>query len=288
MSIIINKKKCNVNGKRITVNAEVFNSADECVKVCHSRQMTDSSFHDMPREADSNRDWYGAGYEETMNLLKNGYQPTVEALRGVFRATVAGEGKRFKFQNAPVGFAPVVPLALMGVPNSMLDMRMKPIKAKVVDVFMDMTCSCGTSSEQIMEASKKILSAVIELEKQGYRFNLYSCSGYFDSSTGDAVCVKVKSAEQPLDLKRVSFPMAHTSFFRVVGFDWYSKFPIGKYRCGYGHAAYFEFKKNTKELYQQIFGKKNIVFFSVQELVNNDNDVKSIKEELENGNSKNR
>lgn len=285
MSVTINGKRVSVDGKRRTINAEIFNSADECAKVCQSRAITDSSFEDMRKEASQR--WHGADYDGTMELLRNGYQPTVDALKGVFKANVSGEGKRFKFQNSPVGFAPIVPLALMGVPNSMLDMRMKPIKAKVVDVYMDMTCSSGTKSKEIMDASKKVLSAVIELERQGYRFNLYSCTGYFDGNTGDVVCVKVKSAEQPLDLKRVSFPMAHTAFFRVLGFDWYSKFPLGRYRFGYGHAAYFDFKEKTTEVYRQLFNKKSIVFFSVQELIANGNE-KSIKEALENGNSTNR
>lgn len=285
MSVVINKKVVSVNGNKRTINAEIFNSADECANVCQSRAITDSSFEDMRKEA--SQKWHGADYDEAMGLLRNGYQPTVDALKGVFKANVTGEGKRFKFQNSPVGFAPIVPLALMGVPNSMLDMRMKPIKAKVVDVYMDMTCCSGTKSKEIMDASKKVLSAVIGLERQGYRFNLYSCTGYFDGNTGDVVCVKVKSAEQPLDLKRVSFPMAHTAFFRVLGLDWYSKFPLGKYRFGYGYAAYFDFKEKTTEVYRQLFNKKSIVFFSVQELIANGNE-KSIKEALENGNSTNR
>lgn len=288
MSYIINKKEVVIgNGnKKSVINAEVFNSSKELVKTCKEREITNSDFNNMEQEA--SKRWHGADYKDTLRLLETGYQPTVESLRGVFNAKVNGEGKRFKFQNGVAGFAPVVPLALMGVPNSMLDMKMRPIKAKVVDVYMDMTCSCGVSSDDIMEASRKILSAVIELERQGYRFNLYSCSGYFDSNTGDVVAVKVKSAEQPLDLKRVSFPMAHTAFFRVLGFDWYSKFPIGKYRFGYGHAAHFEFGNDTQEVYQKLFGKKSIVFFSTQKLVNEENDINSIKEALENGNCKNR
>lgn len=280
-------RKINVRGKENKVNIEIFGSADELVKTCETRTNTDGRFYDMRSKADSESKWHGATYEETMNLLRHGYQPTVESLRGVFNAKVTGEGKRFKFQNSPVGFAPVVPLALMGVPNSMLDMRMKPIKAKVVDVYFDMTCSCGTKSDQIMKASRKILSAVIELERQGYRFNLYSCTGYFDSSSGDVVVVRVKSAEQPLDLKRVSFSMAHTAFFRVLGFDWYGKFPIGKYRGGYGHAAHFEFGSDTQEAYKQIFKKDSIVFFSAQKMIDSDYSSDRIKEVLENGNSKN-
>lgn len=282
------KKEIKVNGSRRKVAVEVFASADELAKACQTRQNTDSRFNDMKAEAEA--DWHGADYQTTMNLLKNGYQEAVESLKGCFAANVSGAGKRFKFQNAPVGFAPVVPLALMGVPNSMIDMRIRPIKAKVVDIYFDMSCHCGISSEDITKASLKILGSVVELERQGYRFNLYSTSGYWDGN-GDLLCVKVKSAEQPLDLKRVSFPMTHTAFFRVLGFDWYGKFPLGTYRMGYGRPAYKNFgsdSKKVKEAYQQIFGNKNLVFFSAQELVDKNFDQNRIKEELENGNSKNR
>ena len=285
MSVIFTKD-VKIGNKRNKVSVECFNSADECARECEKRSITDSFFEDMKKEARVG--WHGATYDEAMNLLRNGYQTTVEALRNVFNANV-GTGKRFRFNNNVIGFAPVVPLALMGVPNSMIDMHMTPIKAKVVDVYFDMTCRFGTTSEQIMEASKKILSAVIELERQGYRFNLYSCTSFFNSISGDVLCIKVKSAEQPLDLKRISFSMAHTAFFRVIGFDWYSKFPIGTYRVGYGHAAYFEFNKDgVQELYRQLFGKSNIVFFSAQQMIDSDNDVKTIKNILENSNNVNR
>lgn len=284
MSVIFTKD-VRVGNKRSKVSVECFNSADECARECEKRSITSSSFDDMRKKARAN--WHGATYGEAMNLLKNGYQATVEALRNVFNASV-GTGKRFRFNNNVIGFAPVVPLALMGVPNSMIDMHMTPIKAKVVDVYFDMTCRCSTTSEQIMEASKKILSAVIELERQGYRFNLYSCTSFFNSTSGDIMCIKVKSAEQPLDLKRISFSMAHTAFFRVLGFDWYSKFPIGTYRGGYGHAAYFEFEKGgVQDMYKQVFGKSNIVFFSAQQMIDRGNDVKTIKEILENNSNNN-
>ena len=285
MSTIISKT---IDGHKL--NLEIFNSADECVRLCRTREITSDRFSNMQDGTLGGHDskWCGGvkTYDEALDLLHSGYQPTVDSMRGVFKANVSGEGKRFRFQNNIAGFAPVVPLALKGVPNSMIDMQMKPIKAKVVDVYIDMTCSCGTSSDDIMEASKKVLSAVIELEKQGYRFNVYVGSGYFDDGNGDALAIRVKSAEQPLDLKRVSFPMTHTAFFRVIGFDWYSKFPIGKYRFGYGRAAYWEYKDKTSEMFKKLFGKKNLVFFSVQELVKGTDKETIIKEVLENGKRK--
>jgi hypothetical protein len=192
-----------------------------------------------------------------------------------------GEAKRFRFENNVHGFAPVVPLALKGVPNSMLNMIMKPIKAKVVDVLYDMTVSCGIRAEQQMKAGREVLAAVIDLEKQGYRFNIYAAITFTGGKDADIICIKIKSAEQPLDIKRVSFPMAHTGFFRVIGFDWYSKVPGGEYRSGYGRGAYYNWgKEDSKEILEALTGRKNVIYFSAAEIVNRNRNKDEIKEEL--------
>lgn len=284
MSTIISKK---VNGHKL--NLEIFNSADECVRLCRSREITSDRFSNMQdgtlgRHSSS---WYGGvrNYDEALEMLHSGYQQTVDSMKGVFKTNVSNAGKRFTFQNNICGFAPIIPLALKGVPNSMLDMHTKPIKSKIVDIYMDMTASYGTSAEDITEASKKVLSAVIELEQQGYRFNLYVGSAYCNDSA-DVLAIKVKSAEQPLDLKRISFPMTHTAFFRVIGFDWYSRFPIGTYRFGYGTSAYREYGQKSTNMFRELFGKKNMIYFSVQELIRGTDKDFIVKEVLENGKRK--
>ena len=217
MSTIVDKKP----KKFKKFHIERFDSAMEMAQTCKTRPITDSRFDDKSKGTFGSFEGVST-YQEALDLLNGGYQPTVDAMRGVFKAGIQGNGSRFAFQNSVVGFAPVVPLALKNVPNSMIGMTMKPIKCKVVDVYYDMTCSCGTDSKDIIEAGRKLLSAVIELERQGYRFNLYAVQGYNDNAGCDMAVVKVKSATQPLDLKRISFPLTHTAFFRVIGFDWYS------------------------------------------------------------------
>ena len=94
MSAITTKK---IDG--YTINAELFNSADECVRLCKTRPMTSDRFHDMQEGSRirSEPRWFGGihSYDEALSLLHTGYQPTVESMRGLFRATVSGEGKRF-------------------------------------------------------------------------------------------------------------------------------------------------------------------------------------------------
>ena len=280
MSIIRNKT-VNVDGKRIAIHMEQFESAIEVAQTCDNREITNSSFTDMRKK--EYRDWHGVkNYEEALNLLKTGYQPTVNKMSNIFKASKTGVEKRFKFANNVQGFAPIVPLALKNVPNSMIDMRMKPIKAKVIDVYYDMTCSCGTSSDSIIEAGQTLLGTIIELEKQGYRFNLYALQTYTDSHSCDMLVVKVKSSGQPLDLKRISFPLTHTGFFRVIGFDWYSKVPGGKYRSGYGQALTYTVS-NLQEFITQAFNKTSVLLAATK--IRKD-DKEYVKEVLTNGDSK--
>lgn len=281
---MIKDKRIKVNSRKtIAFHVEHFDSAQEVARTCATRQITSDRFDDMrKRDMDS---WFGVkSYDEALELLRNGYQPTVDAMGGVFKASRNGVAKRITFQNEIQGFAPVVPLALKGVPNCMVNMTMKPIKAKVIDVYYDMTASCSVKSSDIIKAGQALLGTIVELEKQGYRFNIYAVQSYSDEVSCDMLAVKVKSSGQPLDLKRISFPLTHTAFFRVIGFDWYSKVPGGKHRSGYGHPL--GYKINNAELQEsakQLFGK-SAVYFSAANIIGKDKE--SIKEVLTNGNSK--
>lgn len=256
MSTLQNKK---ADGYKF--HMERFDSAMEVAKTCQTREITDSRFDDKQKESFGS--WEGVNsYEEAMNFLRDGHQPTVDAIKEKFKISASGTGKRFTFQNNIVGFAPVVPLALKGVPNSMVNMVAKPMKNKVIDVYYDITCNCGTSSDTIIKNGQKVLGAIMELETQGYRFNLYAVQGYCRSGSADMLIVKVKSDSQPLDLKRISFPLCHTAFFRVVGFDWYSRVPGGKYRSGYGTSLLSDVgESRMKKIAIELFGK-NALYIS--------------------------
>lgn len=268
MSVIREYKLKSANGYKIM--CERYNSAAEVVADCKARKITNSRFNDMAdgKLGGYDTDWCGVdSYEQALEYLEKGYQPVVDQLKSAIKADLTGNGKRISFHNDIVGYAPVVPLAIMGVPNAMMNSYMKTIKAKVVDVYYDGTFRCGVKSDDILKTGAKILSVIIALEQQGYRFNLYQAQGYADGENCDMLVVKIKDAAQPLDLKRVSFPMTHTAFFRVIGFDWYSKTPRGKFRSAYGHALINEGRVNKKidEIAKTMFGE-NAVYISGEKL----------------------
>lgn len=264
------------------LNIEMYNSAQEMAKDLEVREITDSRFKSNPY---SDSHWVGADREQTYTMLREGYQPTVDALKSKMKISAAGQSKRFKSYNDVVGYQPIIPNAIMGLPNSMVNSSMKPIKTKVIDVYYEMTVTSNFSSNDLIQAGQKMLGVIMELEAQGYRFNLYCTQGYYRSGEGcDMVCIKVKSANQPMDLKRMSFPISHTAFFRGIGFDWYSKFPKGKFRYGYGTSITVDKTQDAiQEEYRKLFGKSAVYFAAMTIVKKKDEAEKYLKEVLTNG-----
>ena len=265
MGIIVEYKSKCANDYKIM--CESYNSAADVVRDCREREFISGKGFDNMGDGHLGGNapsWLGVeSYEQALKLLEEGYQPVVEEMKTMIKTNLQGEGKRISFHNDVVGYAPIVPLAIMGVPNSMLNSYMKPIKSKVVDVYYDGVFRGVTSSSDIIATGAKVISVIMKLEQQGYRFNLYQVQGYSDETGTNLMKVKLKDAAQPIDLKRISFPMAHTAFFRVIGFDWYSKTPRGRYISGYGKALSDISKTSGKlnEMFKEMFGK-NAVYVS--------------------------
>lgn len=263
MSTITTKKISTKNHSDFTFNVERFDGAMEVDVKSRQRENTSSRFHDYRKNGLNDKpEWYGgvSSLDEALDLMRNGYQPVVDDLKASAKLKGCGTEKRITFENRIEGFAPVVPLAMMGVPNSMISTTIKPIKKKVLDIYYDMTASSGTRKETFIERGKTLLGAIVALERRGYRFNLYAIQSYTDIHDSDVMIVKIKSSDKPLDLRRMSFPMMHPAFFRVIGFDWCGRFPKGRYRSGYGHALAHEFDRDgeLQDAMKQLLGANAI------------------------------
>lgn len=266
-----------VKADRMKCKIEQYAGTTALLADLNSRQMKKGGWHEPQFSS-----WSGIASREELNrMLREGYEAPVQRLKEKVKVQATGSGKRITFKNDIVGANPIVPLAMMGVPTSMINMNMKPIKNKVLDIYYDMTCHCGIKASQIEDAGEKVLGAILEMEAQGYRFNLYSVNSYADYGDCDILAVKVKDANHPFDLKRMSFSLMHPAFFRVVGFDWYSKCPTSVYKPAYGRALGQEVGTiRAQEIYKQVFGK-NAIFFQASEIVKG-MDQEHIKEVLQN------
>lgn len=227
-------KTIKINGLTISARTEIYNSVTAFSNDLAYRSLIIPKY-DIGRIASQiYGDWTGVNcYEEALDLLNKGYKPALDELKKTMKEHLV-DAPRVAFSNEVVGFAPVVPLVLNGVPKCMAGSCIKR-NGKVLDIYYDNTMPCGVTKEEMIDAGNALLKVLIKLEKQGYKFNLYAVESYCgrehhmfgnDTKTADVLCIKLKGSDRPMDIRRISFPLTHPAFFRVIGFDWQGKSPI--------------------------------------------------------------
>lgn len=175
-----------------------------------SSQSEDTGFHGVP-------------YDEAMHMLTTGWQVESEKLRTMLQTSeLRAKPKRSpQFGLGVVGYAPIVPLALAGVPQNMVTKVLKVGRDKVITVNKSISYHCGISTREIERESAKALALVRRLEQCGYSVNLNvvwgaRCSGIKQEYIWK---VRVKNANERLNLSKVSFPMVNPAMLRRIMFS---------------------------------------------------------------------
>jgi len=188
-------------------------------------------------------DWFGTNtFEEACELFKNGWTEMSERLKNKLKA----EGKfeptmTSRNVQSVQGYHPIVPLYLMGIPNNMVRRQMVPMKQKVVTLNKSLDYSSRVSSQQIIDESVKAFRIIQKLESQNYRVNLnlvIGVSGSMWNSSGEKyfIRIRLKSANEKLNISKLSFPLVHPSMLRRLYFRFIEVHPpVSKsFLHGYG------------------------------------------------------
>lgn len=158
-------------------------------------------------------------YAEADKMITSGYPEGLKALKAV-TADKTPKRASYDVYKSQIGFLPSVGDVVAGNPVNMYNIR-KSVRAttKVVDVVIDNNYGCDATTEEIERNAVEITTAVLRLEKSGYRVGLHILYGgvhYKDDDT--YFIVTLKKSNQKIDLHRLSYPMLHPSFFRRHGF----------------------------------------------------------------------
>lgn len=217
---------------RANVHTEIYDSTSEFAADLKKRKRRinkeDWGYDDVRNDSYTDGFQGVKSYDEAMDLLQHGYMPLVDQVKASMKKLKLTKNNR-AFRNSIVGFAPIVPNAIKGLPTSMVDNINDGTKNKVFDVYYDLAINAGTDASDLLIRGKALLEALMALELKGYRFNLYCAQSTTNNRTlseVDILAIKVKNSDTPLNLIRVAFPLVHPAFFRVFGFDWMDKSPI--------------------------------------------------------------
>lgn len=136
------------------------------------------------------------------------------------RIKVQKSVQRRQTYSSVVGAIPNVPAYISGAPNSMIAQRMIKTKKKVLNIGYSMTVQEDVDKNDIIKASAKVVSAILNIEASGVRVNLYTLFCAKKQSYTIGLSLKVKDASRKIDTLRMSYPMAHSSFLRRQCFRW--------------------------------------------------------------------
>lgn len=154
-----------------------------------------------------------SSYKAAEQLLDYGCPDIAEKL-----AKTVCKAQKIELKNSFVrqqaGFVPVVASWLCGDPQSMLAVKRQRRQARVIDVYMCCSYSCGISTAAIVKAQSRALSAVRGLEESGLRVNLWVFFAVAGSGREFAYYLRLKKAEEKLNVLKLSYPLCHPSFLR--------------------------------------------------------------------------
>lgn len=180
--------------------------------------------------------------------MKNGWYEMAETLTQKLKVATKHDAPVMKQRNvlSVSGYQPVVPLYLAGVPTNMINKQMVAVKSKIINVTKLVNYNCGISTKQIEDESIKALQIVKKLEAQGYRCNLYIALGVEEDK--QIVCkVKIKNANERLNVSKLAFPMVHPSMLRRLFFRFIEVHPevTKQFVWGYGRPMKFNDMKQA-------------------------------------------
>ena len=177
-------------------------------------------------------------FEEAVDLFKNGWDDMAKKLTKKLNVqpncSVTSYVQKTVYDI--VGFQCSVPRYLQGIPTNMVNKRLTPVKQKVVTLNKDFTYNSKTSTEDIIEASIQTMQVVKMIEAQGVRVNLNVIFGTTAGNTMEIVKIRIKSANERVNISKLAFPLVHPSMLRRLCFRYIEVAPTitDDYKYGYG------------------------------------------------------
>ena len=222
--------------------------------------------HGLARESHDSGWRKCASFEEAQDFLRHGYDKDVSVMLKKI-STLEKQGTRAQVHRYAdvVGYVPIVPSAILGIPCSMMNSVKKPIKNRVISVLFNPSVSANVSKDEILDFGCKLLGYLLNLEKNGYRVRLeyaLPITGLKSNKIRQYILrIPIKSEYNPLNVKRVAFPLAHVGMFRYLAFDWYEHLAGAEYMSGYGTTYNFATDKEKENFTSLLDGNEYMVDF---------------------------
>lgn len=209
---------------------EEFTDIREFIKMSDTRPENRWSEHNNPGVTDRER--FLHGWDEMKDRIES-------ELAGLDR--IRTQDKKIKEKRyCRNGYYPNVGKAVRGDTRCMAKYVNTTKASKIVEVIWDPGASSSEIQETIAAQGVKLLAKIKALEIMGYRVKLFVQGFKGRPETNEIyMCrITIKEENQPLDLSRISYPLANVNMLRQWVFHWYENLPDARYIDGYGVSLY--------------------------------------------------
>lgn len=177
-------------------------------------------------------------FEEAEDILKNGWDDMAEKLekRLKVKTNDIAMGVKRKPCYGVAGYQACVHRYLQGIPTNMISQKLIASKQKVVTIIKSIGYNCSVEKETIIEESVKAMEIIKKVESQGFRCNLDVAFPVEAGNLKILVKIRVKKANERLNVSKLAFPLVHPSMLRRLIFRFIETYPdiTSSFLSGYG------------------------------------------------------
>ena len=275
----------------------IYSSTDavdmvESLKEMRNKQNYRVEDYDIFSKCSFDAKWAGVkDKDHALNMIRHGTENTklVESVKSYIEEVNGGVKVR-KYREIdyrPFGCTPCIPRVLSGNPNCMILPKKSPVRSRIIKILVDCAVSWYFSPEDIRRVGSTIARAICDIEQAGYRVRLYAAHVTHNrDDPSEILCthLMMKGENEPVNLKRMLYPLAEVSFLRILGFTVINRAEEWKKSNELYPILEDSDSKEKKELYETINGPDTIVL-RLQKLGNelrtgDKEDVKKLVKEI--------
>ena len=158
-----------------------------------------------------------ASAAEYRDMLRDGWAAGVEGVEGLDGLT-SDQSERLDFVRNVGGVFPVVPAAIAGEPNAMLDVRPMPAdNVRAVTLVIDASFNSGVSSTVALNYARKVMQLVAWLQAERIDVSVYTTITVQMKSMRVIYLTQIRESGQILQPERIAVAV-HPSWLRRAWF----------------------------------------------------------------------
>jgi hypothetical protein len=229
-------------GSTVNCSYRDFNNIQEFVQYIEDTPLNDIFRWEKLGSTETGQySWYQtSSYEDAQDKLKNGDKKIAERLTGQLKVEKHAHNMMVQKPSYGVaGYQASVPRYLQGIPTNMINKKAVIQKQRVVTITKNIGYFGVFSGEDIIKEAIKAVQLINTIEAHGIRCNLYVTSIAEAGGTAVGFRVKIKSANERMNISKLAFPLANPSMLRRFSFRYREIAPetTNSFKYGYGSSC---------------------------------------------------